>query len=33
MVPSGMAGEQAEEFILKACEHYRNYLQRQRDAR
>ena len=33
VLPSGMAGEQAEEFILKACEHYRKYLQRQRDAR
>ncbi len=33
VLPSGVEGEQAEEFILKACEHYRKYLQRQRDAR
>jgi len=33
VLPSGVEGDQAEEFILKACEHYRKYLQRQRDAR
>ena len=33
VLPSGIEGEQAEEFILKACKHYRKYLQRQRDAR
>ena len=25
--------QQLEDFVLKACEHYRNYLRRQRDAR
>lgn len=33
VLPSGMDGEQAEEFILKACDYYRKHLQRQRDAR
>jgi len=33
VLPSGMEGEQAEEFILKACDYYRKHLQRQRDAR
>lgn len=33
VLPSGMEGEQAEEFILKACNYYRKHLQRQRDAR
>ena len=33
VLPSSMEGEQAEEFILKACDYYRKHLQRQRDAR
>ena len=33
VLPSGIEGEQAEEFILKACDYYRKHLQRQRDAR
>lgn len=33
VLPFGMEGEQAEEFILKACDYYRKHLQRQRDAR
>jgi len=33
VLPSGMEGGQAEEFILKACDYYRKHLQRQRDAR
>jgi ParB family chromosome partitioning protein len=33
VLPSGVEGDRAEEFILKACEHYRKYLQRQSDAR
>ena len=33
VLPTGMEGEQAEEFILKACDYYRKHLQRQRDAR
>lgn len=33
VLPSGVDGEQAEEFILKACDYYRKHLQRQRDAR
>ena len=33
VLPSGVRGEQTEAFILKACEHYRKYLQRSRDAR
>ena len=33
VLPSGVEGEQAEEFILKACDYYRKHLQRQRDAR
>ncbi len=33
VLPSGLDGEQAEEFILKACDYYRKHLQRQRDAR
>ena len=33
VLPSGVRGEQAEAFILKACEHYRKFLQRSRDAR
>ena len=33
VLPSGMDGEQAEEFILKACDYYRKHLQRQREAR
>ena len=33
VLPSGVEGEQAEEFILKACDYYRKHLQRQHDAR
>jgi ParB family chromosome partitioning protein len=33
VLPSGVESEQAEEFILKACDYYRKHLQRQRDAR
>mgnify|MGYP002870031254 CR=1 FL=1 len=33
VLPSGMEGDRAEEFILKACDYYRKHLQRQRDAR
>ena len=33
VLPSGLEGDRAEEFILKACEYYRKHLQRQRDAR
>lgn len=33
VLPTGMEGEQAEEFILKACDYYRKHLQRQRDDR
>ena len=33
VLPSGIKGDQAEEFILKACDYYRKHLQRQRDAR
>ena len=33
VLPSGMEGEEAEEFIIKACEYYRKHLQRQLDAR
>ena len=33
VLPTGMEGEQAEEFILKACDYYRKHLQRQREAR
>ena len=33
VLPTGIKGEQAEEFILKACDYYRKHLQRQRDAR
>ena len=33
VLPSGLDGEKAEEFILKACDYYRKHLQRQRDAR
>lgn len=33
VLPSGVEGDQAEEFILKACDYYRKHLQRQRDAR
>ena len=33
VLPSGLDGDRAEEFILKACDYYRKHLQRQRDAR
>ena len=33
LLPSGVEGDRAEEFILKACDYYRKHLQRQRDAR
>ena len=33
VLPSGVEGDRAEEFILKACDYYRKHLQRQRDAR
>ncbi len=33
VVPKGMDAKRTEDFIIKACEHYRRYLQRQRDAR
>jgi len=33
VLPSGLDGEKAEDFILKACDYYRKHLQRQRDAR
>ena len=33
VLPSGLEGMEAEEFILKACDYYRKHLQRQRDAR
>ena len=33
VLPSGIKGDQAEEFILKACDYYRKHLHRQRDAR
>ncbi len=33
VVPKGMDAKKIEDFIIKACEHYRRYLQRQRDAR
>ncbi len=33
VLPSGVEGEKAEDFILKACDYYRKHLQRQRDAR
>ena len=33
VLPSGVEGDQAEEFILKACDYYRKHLQHQRDAR
>ena len=31
VIPSGYTNKQAEDFIIKACEHYRKYLQKQRD--
>lgn len=33
VIPKGMDAKKTEEFIIKACEHYKKYLQRQRDAR
>ncbi len=33
VLPSGIKGDQAEEFILKACDYYRKHLQHQREAR
>jgi ParB family chromosome partitioning protein len=33
VLPSGCDAKKAEDFIVKACEHYKKYLQRQRDAR
>jgi ParB family chromosome partitioning protein len=33
VLPSGCDARKAEDFIVKACEHYKKYLQRQRDAR
>lgn len=33
VIPKGMDAKKAEDFIIKACEHYKKYLQRQRDAR
>ncbi|MBR1843121.1 MAG: ParB/RepB/Spo0J family partition protein [Oscillospiraceae bacterium] len=33
VLPSSVETDRAEDFILKACEHYRKYLERQRDAR
>ena len=33
VLPTGIKGDQAEEFILKACDYYRKHLQRQREAR
>ena len=32
VLPSGLEGDRAEEFILKACDYYWKHLQRQRDA-
>ena len=31
VIPSGYTNKQAEDFIIKACEHYRKYLQKQRE--
>jgi ParB family chromosome partitioning protein len=31
VIPSGYTSKQAEDFIIKACEHYRKYLQKQRE--
>ena len=31
VIPNGYTNKQAEDFIIKACEHYRKYLQKQRD--
>lgn len=33
VVLKGMDAKKTEDFIIKACEHYKKYLQRQRDAR
>ncbi len=33
VVPKGMDAKRTEDFIIKTCEHYRRYLQHQRDAR
>jgi ParB family chromosome partitioning protein len=33
VLPSDCDAKNAEDFIVKACEHYKKYLQRQRDAR
>lgn len=33
VIPKGMDAKKIEDFIIKACEHYRKYLNRQRDAR
>lgn len=33
VIPKGMDIKKTEDFIIKACEHYKKYLQRQRDAR
>lgn len=33
VIPKGMDAKKTEDFIIKACEHYKKYLQRQRDAR
>lgn len=33
IIPKGMDAKKTEDFIIKACEHYKKYLQRQRDAR
>jgi ParB family chromosome partitioning protein len=33
VLPSDCDAKKAEDFIVKACEHYKKYLQRQRDAR
>jgi len=32
-IPSGYIGQQLQDFILKACDHYYRFLQRQRNAR
>ena len=31
VLPQGMSSQKTEEFILKACEYYKKYLQRQRN--
>ena len=30
VLPSGLDAQKTEEFIVKACDHYKRYLQRQR---